>query len=267
LGRLGCFRAHYRFVDRDIDGAVADITAVIALGRHAGQGPTMIGRLVSVAVQSLGIELLATNLDMLSEDQLTALDAEFQRLQRIADLPYAHYIDVDRHAVIDHLIQQIENGEADHVRRLISGEGDSVEEQQIRRMDDAQLIKTIRGTESFYDDAKRACELPLVRMVPQLDALVKKVETSDNVALRVMFSNFGSAFRAFAVGQAQFAMLRAAVAYRLEGADGLARFEDPYGGGALELRQLEGGFELRSKATRRTDGKPLTLRVGLPQAE
>ena len=62
-------------------------------------------------------------------------------------------------------------------------------------------------------------------------------------------------------------MLRAAVGYRLEGADGLARFEDPYGGGALELRQLEGGFERRSKATRRTDGKPLTLRVGLPQAE
>jgi len=266
LGRLGCFRAHYRFTDGYINGGVADTTAVLALARHVGQDPTLIGRLVSIAVQNIGIDVLATNLDRLSLRQLTDLEVELDRLESIADLPYAQYVETERRTVVDGMLRAIAERRSEQVKHLIADGDDESIVRKIEDMTDSQLIEAIRQTVPLYTAAARAVDLPIGEILPAVDATDKEAEESGNVVAAAAFPSFGAIYRAILAGQGRFLMLRAAVAHRLQGTDGLARFKDPMTGEPFELRELDGGIELRSEQIRRGD-KPLTLRVGLPQAD
>ena len=266
LGRLGCFRAHYRFADGYVDGAVADCVAVLALGRHIGQDPTLIGRLVSIAVQNMGIDILATNLDRLSRRQMTELEIELDRLQSIHELPLAHYVESERQTAVDGMLSAIADRRGDHVRDLLADGASESVVQTIEKMTEAQLIDAIRTSVPFYEAAARAVELPAPELLGAVEEVDKQATESGNVVATAIFPAFRNVYLAILAGQGRFLMLRVAIAHRLEGDDGLARFNDPMTGEPFVLLELDGGFELRSEEIVRAD-KPLTLRVGLPQVD
>ncbi len=87
LSRAGILRARWRFAHDESDEALADILAVLKMGRDCGESPLIISLLVSIAIQTNAADALAANLPTLDEKQLDTLLVRIKALPKPASLP------------------------------------------------------------------------------------------------------------------------------------------------------------------------------------
>lgn len=86
LGRVALLRARQRMAANEIDGAVADLLAVLKMARDCGSSPILIAFLVDVAMEKSAIEVLAANLTLLNNKQLDQLAVSLRELPSTSDL-------------------------------------------------------------------------------------------------------------------------------------------------------------------------------------
>ena len=281
LGRLGCFRAHYRFAADDHAGGIDDAVAVIALGRHVGQDATLIARMVDGALQRMAIDLVATHLPEFDRKQLLVLEAALKRLALRPRLPRSHYVEIERQALIDQNIEKIKTDGRKRLFRFFDAQySDEPFLKDMLRMNDKELIASFQGAAPYFAEAARLVNLPFRKMQVGFDKLHRSVRASENALAKEMFPDLKIVFSRMTEADAEFTMLQAAVAYRLEGKEALERFVDPIGQGRLTFRETADGFELLTKPMMRDVPRssirpvsalplaeaPVILRVG-PQAK
>ncbi|MEI8382854.1 MAG: hypothetical protein WCJ09_22225 [Planctomycetota bacterium] len=86
LARAATLRARIRFAAGEVDAAVDDVLATLILGRHCGRNPIVIGVLVNIALEKLGIDVLAEHLPMLSAKQLDGVTNSLANLPPMASI-------------------------------------------------------------------------------------------------------------------------------------------------------------------------------------
>ncbi len=87
LSRAGILRARWRFAHDENDEALADVLAVLKMGRDCGRSPLIISLLVNIAIETNATDTLAASLPTLDEKQLDTLLVRIKALPKPASLP------------------------------------------------------------------------------------------------------------------------------------------------------------------------------------
>jgi hypothetical protein len=113
------------------------------------------------------------------------------------------------------------------------------------------LLALVKNAESFYDEMQAIAGLPYDRFEPANRAFYEKVGKSTNPFVRTFFPALQKARGKEFLCLSKQEMLRAAIAYRLRGEEGLKSVRDPFGTGPFGFRRfvfqnVDRGFELES---------------------
>jgi hypothetical protein len=103
----------------------------------------------------------------------------------------------------------------------------------------------------------RQASLPLQRRLDAFRDLLDSLRTANPVT-RAMVNGMSQVCEVDVRAACRFALFEAGIAVAAEGAEVLAKFKDPYGGGPFVYRPTANGFKLQSRATDE-GGNPLIL--------
>jgi hypothetical protein len=268
LARLACLRAHLRFERGQPAGAIDDVTAVMALGRHVGSEGLLMSLLVDYVVEYQAIWLAAAYLSALQPNALNTLSRNLDDLPALKTIHQA--IVTEKEVFLEWAIRELaEEGGKERYLRLF-GNSDDPTVTAIKGLSRTQLRKSLIDLRAFYDKLADIVLLPPEKTKPAEAALIADPGLKGPVAdLARMLAPGASATRyAEAKYQARLAMLKAAIAVVEHGQQALSQegHRDPFGDGPFKYSAFEGGFELSSKLTDR-QGKPVSLTVGRRAAE
>lgn len=263
LARLACLRAQLRFEQGQAEGAIDDVTAVMALARHAGADGVLISVLLDYAIERQAIRLIAAYLPRLDSDARNRLS---QKLDLLPPRKTVHQaILVEKEVFLGWFIRELgtEEGKEKLVRQMEESHDPGIE--AIRRLPRAQLLKSAIEMRGFYDKLAEIALLPFQK-VKKAEADLMANPGLEGPAAKLAQSLAPGVFAARlaeATHQARLAMLKAAIAVVGHGREALGRKEhqDPFGDGPFKYTPFDGGFELTSKLVDRS-GKPVSLTVG-----
>jgi len=292
------FRARY-FLERGReDEAVQDLLAAFVLGRHASTDGTLISALVQIAVESIVADCVAVNFHYFSQESLKRLSDGIEASPARGTI--ARSTKVEAEALYGWFARKIREIRARHegneqkimaeIRSLLvktTTEGESktpTEEGSTAPAD--EIIAAAGGTsdglldyigegEKLYDELILIAQLPYENFQQQIKGFEERIEGQSNLFVKRLFPSLGKArSREFAVLN-RLAMLRAAIAYRLEGEAGYRNVHDPFGSGPFGFRRVENhlnrqgrvlgsGFELSSEminvwGPEKERGKPMAI--------
>jgi hypothetical protein len=253
------------------DDARDDLLAAYVLGRQVSKDGILISALVQFAIENILQSGLAENWFRLSPETLQ------QVMDGIAAAPargpIVDCVSAERRIFKNWFtrkigeIQAASSDEAEALqkiqallRSLLSG-GDSPEEPasptpeaviQAAGGTTAGLLRQLTELDALYDEAAVLMTMPYGQFLPAIKVFNEKVANHPNLLVRVFFPAFEKCrLKEFAI-EGKTAIVRAAVAYRVSGAAGLAGvpdplFQEPFTFRRVVLDGVDRGFELGSK--------------------
>ncbi|MFO0898857.1 MAG: hypothetical protein U0836_15645 [Pirellulales bacterium] len=250
LARLAALHARRELARGHQAEAVADMSAGLALARHAGVDNVLISVLVQTAIESMFVDLAAEHLPEFNAVSLEALS------KRLASLPPG--------GTVKSSMRQERTYFVDWFRGHLESEGASAGDRLPEMKPVLEALGTVNALAmlvrygKFYEDAERVAELPAGEQRAAFEALERQY--ADNPVAKLFTPAYSRAFDVENKAKARRAMLQAAIAVQQGGREKLASMPDPFGAGEFTYRERPGGFELVSKLV--IEGKPVTLVVG-----
>ena len=219
--------------------AIDALLAGAGLGRHVGQTPLLMAKLVEMGISEQVTAEMAAELPALPEDVVASLPTRLEAMPRSAT--FAQVI-LGEHAFAVEMIRQ----------------GDP-EPTGGAKLNAAAL----RSAKPWYVAVADAAHLPPTDFAAVVDTELAKLADSPAHGIATDVAAVLKPIRVpTAAHEAREAMLRTAVDVVLNGPDAAKRSHDPFGDGPFEYRRLPSGFELRSRL--RTRAGPAKLIVGRP---
>ncbi|MGE0481052.1 MAG: hypothetical protein AB7Q17_11325 [Phycisphaerae bacterium] len=188
ISRAAAIQSRWLAQQGDPQGAVAPLMDALRVGAQQGQGPTLIEKLVGVAVQGMAADTLADSF---------AKDADRLDFRRIADdldnsyqrvRPMADNIQMERAFILDSLQRMFKVDPSTGARRLdlqaaqqmlaLSGDEGADPLGAIQRMASIATIdydSTLREANQFYDDMARAVAEPFPAAREQLQVVEQRI--------------------------------------------------------------------------------------------
>jgi hypothetical protein len=272
LARLAALSARHEFGQGHGKAGWEEVMAMLALGRHAEVGPSMIGKLVGYRIESMAIDAAAPHLPELKATLPEAAAAALDALPAGPTLP--QLVREEKETGAAWLIRELKEAERqkagswrDVWKELLSapGEGDVVDPNLAKSAQTyEQAIKLIEDVLPYYDELAKVLELPWKDFDTQYPDFVKKSKAANPLA-PYLLPNLDKIIPADRRARAQLALFKAAVAVVQGGPDKLKDVPDPFGDGPFDYKALDKGFELKSKLIFR--GQPVTLTVGQVKKE
>jgi len=260
-------RVHYALeAGRDLQ-AVDDLVAIIVLGRNAGTDGTLVGAMIGIAVEGLINDFMARNFYLFSPPALLSFVKQVEAAPARSTVKKA--MQFEEQAFLQWFIAKLEGFRAAHPQDESQALAQSRElfkstiETDSAKLDRifgsagntmAGLIAYLQQLKPVYEAILKAAEAPPEKLEETAAAIHELVEHHTNLIARVMFPNVEKARKTELGAIARSAMIRAAVALRLEGDAGFQKIRDPFGDGPFTLRRLsagsgEQGFELDSRVS------------------
>ena len=249
----------------DEAGAREDILAALAAGRNSAQDGTLIAVLVQMAVENIVVAGVAENFRHFSPPTLQALADGFEAAparRTISDCVAAEKFISGRW--LNSQIQELQRAHPDDetsvmqgLRRLITNLAPEGDTNYWREMTNAAggtaagLVNMTQVSAAFADQLVPILRLPHGEFENQFQQFYEKVKQSGDFLFGDTLGSFASCRRKEFIAQAQLAMARAAIAYKLHGDAGLRSIPDPFGGGPFACERFvfhgqDRGFELKS---------------------
>ena len=125
------------------------------------------------------------------------------------------------------------------------------------------LVAKLQELDPLYDRLAQAADMPYDQFEKSWPAMEKQFSSTPAAQL-VMVVHFDRVRRSEAASEARLALLAAAIDVLRSGPDSLKSHPDPFGSGPFTYHGQGKNFELTSALADR-DGRPVTLKVGLPQ--
>jgi hypothetical protein len=256
-------------------GARDDLLAAFVLGRNVSRDGFLIGALVQTAIEAIEYSTVAQNFGQFSPETLKQLVDGFDTAPARGTMAAAIMTEklfdpVDWLANKIQKLQQENPGNDAKVMETIredenvqgfeyygSGERDTNVWQRIFNASGGTsdgLLKLVRDMEPLYPRLARIMTLPLPEYEDQIQKFDAEIRKSQNPLVQVIFPDpLRPRTREFRI-QAEQAMVRAAVEYKLHGESGLKSVMDPCGNGPFTFQRfvfegVDRGFELKSAYT------------------
>ncbi len=263
LARMACFRARYRVITGDGDGAVKDWLAACTLSRHCNADGTWISLMVRSAVQDLVTGRAAGLLKRLDRDQLGSLAAGLDALPQAYGTREAILSECedDFGWWADRLKRDGARAAEEFLKALPqkAGAAKATAKEPVTAADVSSYIHDLETAQRYLALVAGMSELPPAEFEAQSQALAAKMG-KDCAAVPVLLDLPLARFRYHeACSEAYMAMLKAAIAVVLDGPDRLKSFKDPFGEGPFEYSAVGTGFQLKSKLV--FEGVPMELAV------
>jgi len=261
LARGACFHARYLMASGDAAGAARDLSAAVALGRHAANGGNecIINTLVGLAIDQIVISsasMYLTDRDIAPALQgtiRTAADSQVKDLVRKTILS-------EKSACLGWLRAQVEKHAADGTLAEFVKDKVLSEAGVPQYADPYTLLRMIDEAADQFDQAASIVDLPQDKFEAEYELLKQQIAASGNPITNGVFDALDKMRYQVEKVATEWAMLEAAVAYAGGGEPALAALPDPYGDGPFSMAPVDGGFELASKLT--CEGEPVTVRFG-----
>lgn len=265
LARLAALRGRYEFEKGNWKVGRDDARAIVTLGRHVGQEPVLIARLVGYLIEDLAIDLVAPYVLEHKAPYPQSL-AMFEALPPAATLPQT--ILVEKKYMGQWAIDKIKEEEKRNQgagfllwKKFIDGAEDAEALTKIDNLE--EVLKRIEEALPVYDELAGIVALPQ----PEFDARYPKFKedaTAKNPVVGVLLPSVDKVLAKDHRHRARFALLFAAIAVAQDGPEKLKEIHDPYGDGPFEYKALDRGFELKSKLI--IEGQRVTLVAGQGKA-
>lgn len=263
LARLAGLRIRCRVAEGDEGGAVEDTLAVLALARQVSVDRLLISQLVAYAIEHVAINAAADGLRRLHPDALRRLSEGLARLPEPRN-GFREGILGEQHAMIDWFIERLKAGDK-RVEALIAQEVEGTRD--LAGAKDAtkaaqkvqNWIQELVRMRDYYSRMASLAGIPLPEFDRRIDALNQAMmKDCPNLAPALAPAMAKVRYQEARV-QAHRAMLKAAIAFALDGPEGLSKIKDPFGDGPFEYREIGNGFQLKSKLL--IDGASVGLTV------
>jgi len=250
------------------EDARADLLAAFVLGRNAGSDPILISVWVQFAIEALDYGTIANHFGEFSPETLKQLVEGFDAAP--ARHTIASCIQADKLATYDWALRKIlelqkaypnddakvmagfhdcgygtlldDLGDTNFWPRVVAASGGTSE----------GVVRLFREIEPLYPRFAEIMTLPEPEYETQAKQFSADIHKSQNPFFIgfILMEKFGGREREFRI-QAQLAMVRAAVEYKLHGEFGLKSVMDPFGNGPFAFQRfvfkgVDRGFELRS---------------------
>ena len=268
LARLALLHARYEFEQGRWKEGWDDVTDVLHLGRHVGINPQLIVRWVGYRIETFAIEAAAPYLPDLKPIIPEAATTVLDTLPAVPTLQ--QMVLEEKQTGLEWTIREMRAAEQHKAGSwqvvwkdlvdppwLESQNRDLALIQSVKTFD--QAIKRLEDLEPFYDGLARVIALPWKEFDSRYPVLVKKAKARDPWGFDRLDEPGGIIARVRRY-EAQMALFKAALAVVKGGPDQLEAIKDPFGDGPFEYRNLEKGFELKSKLLFK--GQPVALMVG-----
>lgn len=236
------------------------IAANLELARDVGSDPLIVSRLVQIGIELLAINAAEQGFDRLSDDDLKRLR---EQLKRGTDDSYIAPALTYEGELVGKWLESQAQFPTDAVETLI---GEDVPTQGFEQawQDETRRDQLIAGVRQAYRDAATAANLPRQQRDRALAEIEEKLDARAYGDLAGLFvPSAARALEAADRADVNLALLRAAIAYRLDGEAGLKAVPDPAGEGPFELTETAKGFTLTS--TMKVRGEPVSLTVRMPK--
>jgi hypothetical protein len=292
------FRARY-FLERGReDDAVQDLLAAFVLGRHASTDGTLISALVQIAVENIVADSVAMNFHYFGSESLKRLSDGIEAAPARGTI--ARSTQFEKEALYSWFSRKVReirarNGGNEQkimteirsllVKTTTSEESKTATEEGPTAKAD-EIIAAAGGTSEglleyidegakIYDELILVAELPYPEFQQEIKGFDERVAGQSNLFVKQLLPSLGKAREREFTALNRLAMLRAAMAYRLEGEAGFKNVQDPFGSGPFGFRRVENhangqgrivgnGFELSSglinvSGPEKDKGKPMVM--------
>jgi len=264
LVALAGLRARLRFHDGYNAGALKDMLAAMAGERDLSVDGSINSALIAFRLETELTEILSHNLPQLSRGQLAQLSRgldelppgssmrqafEAEKLRRNDFAPIAREAKT-RDDLIDELLKRAPALESNRklAAEIVDECGGSV----------AGFRACVRQQQLFYAAWDHRFSLPPAEFERMYQSQFEAASKS-NPVIRIFTPALPRLRWLQAYCETRRAMLRAAIAVRLEGQSALKRLRDPYDANPFSYAPVNGGFELKSRLSDR--GTPISLLI------
>ena len=257
-------RARLRFRNGDTSGAMGDVLAAIAAARHLSVDGSLASVLLTYKLENAVTAVLAQNLHGFSPAQLNELTNKLDALPKGSSLGTAFESEKlsrndllaatqgakDRDDLVERLLNKIPvlQSKTELTREIVDGCGSSV----------VGFVNCVNQQQSFY-----ASWAPRFTLSPEQFEMAYRAEIEElsrtNPVVREFTPNLPRLRWAEAHSQTRRALLRAAIAVRIEGQGALNRHLDPYDGNPFSYAPVDSGFRLQSRLS--DAGIPISLSI------
>ncbi len=249
----------------DENAACQDLIGALAIGRNASRDGTLIAALVQIAIENIVCVSVAESFGHFSPAALQQLEAGLDTAptretigdsftmerftfghwlrDRIVEYQADHPGDdaavmADTHKLVDRINYE---GDTNFWMNLTNSAGDTVD----------GLIKLTQQAELFGEQLSRIVILPHGEFEKQFDQFSEQVKKSGNFLTLESLNAWPNSRRKEFTVEANLAMVRAAIEYKLHGDDGLKSVPDPFGNGPFRYDRFvfqgqDRGFALKS---------------------
>jgi hypothetical protein len=261
LARLAALRGRNEYERGSWKIGRNDAMAIVTLGRHVGQEPVLIGRLVGILIEDVAIDLVAPYVIEHKAPYPQAV-AMFEALPSAASLSQTIFIEKKYMCqwAIDKLKEEEKRKKGAGLelwKKFLEGAPDAEALLKIDNLD--EVLKQIETMLPVYDELAGIVALPKAEFdarYPKFREQAKAANPVVGVLLPAMDKLLDKDNR----HKARFALLFAAIAVAQDGPEKLKEIKDPYGDGPFEYKALDKGFELKSKLM--FEGEPVKLVAG-----
>jgi hypothetical protein len=232
----------------------------MVLARHSSRDPVMIGLLVRLLLEGLVVDAVAPYVPDLKVSHADAL-AMFEGLPPAVTLPQSIAFEKKWMGawLAPHLRAEEKRqpgaGLALWKKFLDADAPDVVKNASSLE----EVLRMVEAVFPLYDELARLAALPPDEFAPQYAAFKQRTK-AEFAAAGLLLPAIDQLKAKEDRHTARMAMLLAAIAYVEGGQAKLNPLKDPFGSGPFALRQLDKGFELKSKLM--YEGQPVTLVVG-----
>jgi hypothetical protein len=272
LSSLACLRARLRFQEGRTAEAIDDLVDALTLGRHVSLDGSLIGILVSYAIEGRVSETLALNLTKLDAKTIQDLKSRLGALPQAAS-PAAGLQTCEENT-LDWFARKIKQAKDKESLLAVLGQVNSEGDNRVASAKAVErgraflqecggtadgVLKMIEETRPSYPLMAKKLELPPVQFEKEFERETTK--QAGNPVFKLFFPALPKMRQSQARADVRRALFAAALDVQLEGRGALKNHPDPVVGGPFDLVAFEGGFELHSKF-KPTDDKPWVLIVG-----
>lgn len=287
------FRAHLE--NHSASDAVQEWLAVRAFSHRLATDGTLISRLVQIAMDSIQLTTLAENWFRLDEASLRALQRGIENSPRGGTI--AESFAFERTMMRDWFLQQIElifksTEDPGQRQKLILQRLQELSSDEDRGMPEKffaaahgkteNILPLLRQLDPLYDEAIQLLAMPYDEFARHIPGFEATLQTNANPFVKLVFPQVQRARAKEFTGQTLEAILKAALARRLDGAAAFKAIVSPLTGKPFEVKPVESvgksrGFLIRSGDPEKdpnraqifleSDGPPMRLRgprVGIP---
>ncbi|MGD0089787.1 MAG: hypothetical protein ABSE73_07690, partial [Planctomycetota bacterium] len=272
LARAAVISAQYEFGRKDYKAGVERAFDILALARHAGGGNLLIGRLVEVAITSMAVDVLASNLPGCPPEVLDTIPARFPCLRPSALVD--EVVSADQRVLAESFRSLFRKGDVDHFPDIMAGVVGNGELKPEDRARAEAFWKGLFGNEAkldavFNEMGQLNNELAAIMASPgrqheaALAGLDEKIKAANLVA-RLVLPVYIRSWRSVAASDVRQRLLESAADVVRSGPQAIAKHKDPFGDGPFVYIKRGAGFELQSALPGQNDQK-VKLSVGEPQ--